>query len=189
MYFDSNEDRASARVYDVAMGDVLGRKIHIHPKTINPHVDVASLNTCAIYIRNVEGCEQGGNLQDPPTMARKQLACVYHGDGTCAGLLHTTRLWILSWLHSSALLPQQPPFAEAVAKLCQRYAPPGARHSRDAPPPANPLPPEVTDTLLTAFKCSTERMATPLTVRPSTVCYWSASCHDTEFGAHTTRSQ
>ncbi len=168
------------RLYDITHGQHIRSLLHVHPKAINPHIDIMGTGKYEVMIRHVSHRTEGVNHTT-------RLACVYRPCGQGAYTLSPDRLQFLYTQYSHTthhfqklcrkLKPK--PFAEEVFDLM-------TRHNQAT---CNKEHWGLTQSWYTLLNKHTgavkERFASPLNTHETTAMYWSEFKRDKIFGAKT----
>eukprot|EP00775_Hariotina_reticulata_P006095 gene6095-biopygen7890 len=182
----------TGQLYDITIGQHKRKQLVIHPLPINPHADIHATGKRALTIRQIP--HHNASPQDLLTTASwPERACLHHVDGRCTHLLDVATAAQLRarYLHVKTNHDKLfsklngGSFEEELYSLVMRYSPGNIIHDiKISTRGQQALPQALHDLLHNLIGSSTERLASPLNVAPSTAAYWSLHDRDRLFGAN-----
>eukprot|EP00775_Hariotina_reticulata_P002296 gene2296-biopygen3834 len=182
----------TGRLYDITIGQHKRKQLVIHPLPINPHADIHATGKRELTIRQIP--QHNASPQDLLTTASwPERACLHHVDGRCTHLLDVATAAQLRarYLHVKTNHDKLfsklngGSFEEELYSLVMRYSPGNIIHDiKISTRGQQALPQALHDLLHNLIGSSTERLASPLNVAPSTAAYWSLHDRDRLFGAN-----
>eukprot|EP00775_Hariotina_reticulata_P006532 gene6532-biopygen8330 len=182
----------TGRLYDITIGQHKRKQLVIHPLPNNPHADIHATGKRELTIRQIP--QHNASPQDLLTTASwPERACLHHVDGSCTHLLDVATAAQLRarYLHVKTNHDKLfsklngGSFEEELYSLVMRYSPGNIIHDiKISTRGQQALPQALHDLLHNLIGSSTERLASPLNVAPSTAAYWSLHDRDRLFGAN-----
>eukprot|EP00775_Hariotina_reticulata_P002220 gene2220-biopygen3759 len=182
----------TGRLYDITIGQHKRKQLVIHPLPINPHADIHATGKRELTIRQIP--QHNASPQDLLTTASwPERACLHHVDGRCTHLLDVATAAQLRarYLHVKTNHDKLfsklngGSFEEELYSLVMTYSPGNIIHDiKISTRGQQALPQALHDLLHNLIGSSTERLASPLNVAPSTAAYWSLHDRDRLFGAN-----
>eukprot|EP00775_Hariotina_reticulata_P002516 gene2516-biopygen4093 len=182
----------TGQLYDITIGQHQRKQLVIHPLPIKPHADIHATGKRKLTIRQIP--QHNASPQDLLTTASwPERACLHQVDGRCTHLLDVATAAQLRarYLHVKTNHDKLfsklngGSFEEKLYSLVMRYSPGNIIHDiKIWTRGQQALPQALHDLLHNLIGSSTERLASPLNVAPSTDAYWSLHDRDRLFGAN-----